>query len=603
MILKPGDLVERYQVEAMLGSGAMAEVYRVRHRTLGTLHALKVLILANARIRERLILEGQVQARMRHPNVLAVTDVLDVDGVPGLLMEFVDGPTLHDVIQGGPLSSTEAGALFRGVLAGVAEAHGLGLVHRDLKPANVLVATTPRGRVPKVADFGLAKLLSDAQPDAPHLTRSGTAMGTPAYMAPEQIRNARRVDHRADIFSLGCILYELMSGRRAFEGDDVLALFNAVASGAYSPLPNLPDSTQRAIQGALEVSVVRRIPNCEVLLAVFEGAQSEWQGLPPPEAEPALAPPQSAPAQALGTWSDADDPPEETSGDGASLQARVAPRPHLPPSLTYADAEADAVTTGPRPTHVPPSSIVTHPSSMESIEAAPGPAASGSERASMGVEVRVASRQDEVYAPAPATTGPRPRPWALAGGVLAGLAVLVGLYWRGSTPDESGDYAESPGVIDVPGPAGVGAVATPQGGGASAAVPVAPAATPVPPAAPSPVQGVAAPAPRAVSTPTADPARAAVVAAPAAAPSAATASASPAAPVATASLVVTCPGATVSIDGKPQPKKGMARADVSVGTHRVSCQGEGAPISRDVVVTAGEGGYFCWDFDVGAPCT
>jgi serine/threonine protein kinase len=100
LILTIGDRIERYEVEALLGSGAMAEDYRVRHRTLGTLHALKVLILANARIRERLILEGQVQARMCHPNVLAVTDVLDVDGVPGLLMEFVDGPSLHDVIQG-----------------------------------------------------------------------------------------------------------------------------------------------------------------------------------------------------------------------------------------------------------------------------------------------------------------------------------------------------------------------------------------------------------------------------------------------------------------------------------------------------------------------
>lgn len=124
-------------------------------------------MLASARIRERLIVEGQVQAQMRHPNVLAVTDVLDVNGAPGLLMEFVDGPSLDAFIERTPPDQAQALHLFRGVLAGVAEAHAAGLVHRDLKPANVLVATTLRGLVPKVADFGLAKLLMEEEGPAP----------------------------------------------------------------------------------------------------------------------------------------------------------------------------------------------------------------------------------------------------------------------------------------------------------------------------------------------------------------------------------------------------------------------------------------------------
>ncbi len=342
MLLNVGDEVERYTVEGFLGRGAMAEVYRVRHRTLKTTHALKVLMLASARIRERLIQEGQVQAQIRHPNVLSVTDVLDVQGAPGLLMELVEGPTLEEWLHQERPSLPQAEAMFRGVLAGVGEAHALGLVHRDLKPANVLVARTARGPVPKVADFGLAKVLAEAEGGGMHRTRSGSALGTPAYMAPEQIRDAKRVDHRADIFSLGCILYEVCVGRRPFDGEDLLSVFNQVASGRYEPAPHLPERIQRAIAGALLVEREARIPSCDVFEAVLEGRQSRWEPLPgapmettaPVTGETLLPLPLEevaarAPASVEGTWADdeGDAPAPAAEAGLAAVPPAAVPRP------------------------------------------------------------------------------------------------------------------------------------------------------------------------------------------------------------------------------------------------------------------------------------
>jgi serine/threonine-protein kinase len=500
------------------------------------------------------------------------------------------------------VSEAEAGRLFRGVLAGVAEAHGIGLVHRDLKPANVLVASGPRGRIPKVADFGLAKVLMDEQPDAPHLTRSGTAMGTPAYMAPEQIRNARRVDHRADIFSLGCILYELMSGRRPFAGEDMLSVFNAVASGEHAPLPHLPPATQLAIRGALRVSPEDRIPSCDILLEVLDGARTEWGGAvprPTTAAPSTIAPPVvRAAAAAPGTWSDAaeDDadggaaPPMAAPGSGggglgvvaAGASAGVA-------AATFAGDSIEAVVE-PGPTLAPGSVNRSPVDSASSIEVAP-PAR-----------------------PAPHEVAPHaaPRaawlPWAAGVGGL----VIVGLIAaRVLSP------AAPPPVAEVPEAAGSPTAAVAPSGAAP------PAAAPVPPAAPPPVEPVGsgadgspagvkpvvAPPPGGATRPGGSAGKGASAGAgdgrpPDTSAARATPSATTAAPaVERAPLVVTCPGATVSVDGQAQAKKGMARVEVTVGSHRVTCQAEGAPVSRDVVVTAGEGRYFCWDFDVGAPCT
>jgi len=217
--LEPGTTIDRYLVERVLGHGAMAVVYLVRHQQLDSLHALKVLKVTGAELRHRLLQEGRVQAKLRHPNILSVTDVIDVNGAPGLVLEHIQGPSLEKLLLDHRLNWEQVDDIARGVLRGVGAAHARGLVHRDLKPGNIMLAITDEGLVPKVADFGLAKILCGEGGMAQ--TRSGVTMGTPAYMAPEQIRDSKHVDHRADLFALGAILYEVACGRRTFGGDDI----------------------------------------------------------------------------------------------------------------------------------------------------------------------------------------------------------------------------------------------------------------------------------------------------------------------------------------------------------------------------------------------
>ena len=289
MKLSPGTVIERYTVQDLIGSGGTALVYRVEHNKLHTLHALKVLTITSEDIRDRMLLEGQVQASLKHLNIVAVSDVLEVEGNPGLVMEFIDGPSLELALQKYKLSNHAAEVLFHGVLAAVRHAHDQGVAHRDLKPANVLLAHTANGYVPKVTDFGLAKVFEGAQLPTGE-TRSGIAMGTPSYMAPEQVRDARSVDIRADIFSLGCILYELLLRQRTFPGDEALEIYNAICVGRFVPprqiVPDLPDRLNDAIRGALVVERDNRIPDCATLMRVISGEQGwsidgdepEWEG-------------------------------------------------------------------------------------------------------------------------------------------------------------------------------------------------------------------------------------------------------------------------------------------------------------------------------------
>ena len=209
MHLTPGSRVERYVVEHPLGQGGMATVYAVRHALLGSRHALKVLHSTNPMLHERLILEGRVQAQLDPEHVVPVQDVLLVGGAPALLMPLVQGCSLQQLLEAHRPSEAEAAALFEAIVAGVASAHEAGVVHRDLKPGNVLL-DEKRGRVRvRVADFGLARTGDD-----PLQTRAGAVMGTPAYAAPEQMRDTASADHRADMWSLGVVLLELLTGTR-----------------------------------------------------------------------------------------------------------------------------------------------------------------------------------------------------------------------------------------------------------------------------------------------------------------------------------------------------------------------------------------------------
>jgi serine/threonine protein kinase len=367
--LLPGTIVDRYTVEAVLGAGGIAVVYRVRHNTLDSLHALKVLTITSAAIRQRLIQEGRVQASLRHPNILAVTDIVEVDGAPGLIMEYVEGPTLELLLQRERLTFDRAEKLGLGIIAGVSEAHARGLIHRDLKPANVLLAMAGASYVPKVADFGLVKLLTEGGLGLSS-TRTGLTMGTPRYMAPEQIRDAKNVDQRADIFSLGAVLYELVTGQQAFPGDDVIDLFNSIATGNFirpkKLVPTLPSAVEEAIVGALEVDRDERIPDCQTLLSTWTGGdQSDSRvfirpnrvGTPVRELAVEPAEPKIRP----GGWNKAADP---ASLPGAASTSPERPRRSAPAIERPAIKVVTLPTEGGAPAPLTPAAPVVPPPPM-----------------------------------------------------------------------------------------------------------------------------------------------------------------------------------------------------------------------------------------------
>ena len=251
-----GEVFGRYRVEGVLGRGGMATVVLARHVDLGTLHALKIPQLVAEGLLERFVQEGRLQARLRHPNIVAVTDVVRIGPLPGLVMEYVQGPNLRGLLDRYQPNLQQIDLIADQVMSALEFAHDRQIVHRDVKPENVLLAVEDEQVIVKVSDFGLAKVVGEfLDGGRQHPTRTGQTMGTPAYMAPEQQLDALRVDHRADIFSLGAVLYELVSGVPAFPGSSVVEVFNRSSRGQYRPLhelaPSAPERFCRAVRMAL----------------------------------------------------------------------------------------------------------------------------------------------------------------------------------------------------------------------------------------------------------------------------------------------------------------------------------------------------------------
>ena len=214
-------IADRYLVLALLGEGGMGRVYLGEHVKMNRQCAIKVMsptLVNDAESLQRFAREASNAARILHPNVAAVFDYGESDKIIYLVMEYVDGESLSTILaREGALEPRRAIDLARQIADGLHAAHELGIVHRDLKPDNVIVAHSRSGKeIPKVVDFGIAKALTEAPQDA--LTRSGLVIGTPEYMSPEQLLGDP-VDARADIYSLGCILYQMLTGAPAFSAD------------------------------------------------------------------------------------------------------------------------------------------------------------------------------------------------------------------------------------------------------------------------------------------------------------------------------------------------------------------------------------------------
>ncbi|MFN0119843.1 MAG: protein kinase domain-containing protein [Blastocatellia bacterium] len=269
----PGELIGRqfghYQLLSLVGAGGMGEVYAARDTRLGRRVAIKLLpasIAADAMRSQRFEQEARAISRLNHPNILTIHDVGQSDGVPWLVSELLEGETLRQRMQPGPLPLRAALDFARQIISGLTAAHEKGVIHRDLKPENLFVI---RDGLLKILDFGLAKLIpgrpGDQNPQSvirnPHATDPGMVMGTAGYMAPEQVRG-ENADPRADIFAFGVILHEMVTGERPFRGGTAVETLNAILN---TPPPALPEALraqapalERIIHRCLEKEAARR---------------------------------------------------------------------------------------------------------------------------------------------------------------------------------------------------------------------------------------------------------------------------------------------------------------------------------------------------------
>ncbi len=269
--------MDRYEVEAVLGQGGMATVYKVCHTELMTRHALKLLMHKGGSLADRMLQEGKMQARLRHPNVVGVTDVVRHEGHIGLVMDFIDGVALGAFSYNYHLKGHKLDQLAHDLFDGIEAAHALGLVHRDLKPDNVMMAFEGDEVVAKITDFGLAKALSDELRVA-RATQAGQMMGTPRYMAPEQFFDAAAVDVRADIYALGAILYEVLGRKPLFPDSDLANALTACVTGDWEPLTDLPAGTPAAWRDTIHACLATAKKDRPADIAAL---RSLWGAAPP----------------------------------------------------------------------------------------------------------------------------------------------------------------------------------------------------------------------------------------------------------------------------------------------------------------------------------
>jgi serine/threonine-protein kinase len=377
---EPTEIAGRYQVVKKLGAGAFGTVFKAKDKILGRMVAIKTIRLEGLaaagssldELMDRFKREAMVSAQLKHPHIVTIYDIGDSDGMSYLAMEFIDGVGLDRVIASGGKLPVERAALLGSQVADALDfAHRGNVVHRDIKPANIMVE---QGDRVKVTDFGIAKVTDSGD----HLTVTGSLLGTPSYMSPEQARGAQ-LDGRSDLFSAGCVLYEMVAGRKAFRGDSITGLIFKIITEEPPSLkemdPEVPEEMLRIVAKALAKTPEARYQTGremadDLIRLTRAGASptlrqtelSTAPGMPPippvPAGGPVPPPPAALPTMVMQGTVNA---PATVHGAAAT---KVAPPP------------------GPRPT--PPSSPPTRVSTPRPA-ATPAPAPARSGGSSMGL--------------------------------------------------------------------------------------------------------------------------------------------------------------------------------------------------------------------------
>jgi serine/threonine protein kinase len=327
--------IGHYEIVEKLGEGGMGVVYKAIDTSLDRYVAIKVLTaetVGNPELMERFKIEAKAQARLSHTNIATLHSFEQVGNTWLIVMEYLDGESFEQMVsRRGPIPSGEAVPLFRQALMGIGFAHRMGVIHRDIKPSNIMVT---RSGIVKVMDFGIAKVLGGQR-----MTRTGTRMGTVAYMSPEQIRNMP-VDIRSDIYSLGVTLFELLTAHLPFEGEsDFQMMTDHVNTPPPLPTrhyPYIPSGVERATLEALAKNPDERFQTCEAFGAALEHpgevvvvAPAGRPTTPPPTALPTLTPPATPPP--TPTWVPASRTFTEVPGEVPATLGAPAP-PAAPPA-------------------------------------------------------------------------------------------------------------------------------------------------------------------------------------------------------------------------------------------------------------------------------
>ncbi len=435
MDIEAGSAIGDYQVVAILGAGGMGKVYKVRNVISDRIEAMKVLLpdlATQPELADRFLREIKLQASLEHPNIAALHTAVRVQNQLLMLMEFVEGITLDQKLKDGPLPVREAVDYISQVLAALDYAHARDVVHRDIKPANMML--TPAGVV-KLMDFGIAKGATDQR-----LTMTGTTLGSLYYMSPEQIRGATTLDPRADLYSVGVSLYELVTGKRPFDGDSQFAIMSAhLEKEPVPPLkidPRLPQALNDAILIGVAKAPETRFQTAaafrNALGSIFPAAAEAPVAAAAPVAVAAAAPVAATPRPASrgskrGVWMALGGlaaalaivgfiqfgprkgtraaPAAATPPPAAVTPATVAPTSAPAPALTPGQQPAAQAPVGQLPSAPPPA--VTQPAVKKPL--AP-------HHAQMQPQPQPAAQQpaQTIAQPAPLEAQPRPQPPAPA---------------------------------------------------------------------------------------------------------------------------------------------------------------------------------------------